>query len=197
MNQSENIGDLALELSVCQGNADRFGEAILIKKMNDLPQFKKNFLKGNFKNKNFVERFYEKLSFGLSDCWFWIAHINEHGYGKMSDVLAHRTSWIIHKGEIPIGMQVLHKCDVRSCVNPDHLFIGNQNDNMKDMAKKNRGKNRINGELNLQHKLTESDVLEIRELYKSLKDEKKLAEKFNVNRTTIYKIIKRQTWRHI
>lgn len=77
-----------------------------------------------------------------SGCWIWMLSLNADGYGSLCiDKMfkrAHRLSWELHKGEIPIGMSVLHKCDIPACVNPDHLFLGTQSDNMKDMYAKER-----------------------------------------------------------
>jgi HNH endonuclease len=78
----------------------------------------------------------------FAGCWLWTASVRPDGYGqspiqgKMEGV--HRASWIIHRGEIPTGMQVLHRCDTPTCVNPDHLFIGCNADNMRDAAAKGR-----------------------------------------------------------
>ena len=76
-------------------------------------------------------------------CWLWSGAMQK-GYGTMNlwDRFygAHRISYDLHKGPIPDGMHVLHKCDVRACVNPDHLFVGTRSDNMKDMMSKGRQK---------------------------------------------------------
>lgn len=73
-----------------------------------------------------------------SGCWLWIASVNNDGYGFFGmggrTMSAHRASWILHRGAIPKGKYVLHKCDVRQCVNPDHLYLGTQFDNMRDAS---------------------------------------------------------------
>lgn len=78
---------------------------------------------------------------GLTGCWLWTGAM-QHGYGKvrilMKEVRAHRASWEMHKGPIPEGMNVLHRCDTPMCVNPDHLFLGSQQDNMADKKQKQR-----------------------------------------------------------
>jgi len=77
----------------------------------------------------------------VTGCWVWTAGTTAAGYGYFDyedEIHAHRASYTMHIGPIPAGMHVLHKCDVRQCVNPDHLFLGTQVDNMKDMAAKGR-----------------------------------------------------------
>lgn len=75
-------------------------------------------------------------------CWLWIGAVNKDGYGKVKverkHLTAHRWSWTLHKGPIPDGAHVLHRCDVPGCVNPGHLFIGSNNDNVADRERKGR-----------------------------------------------------------
>ncbi len=75
-------------------------------------------------------------------CWLWTGWCGSQGYGglmvKNEAVRAHRLSWELHYGPIPKGLYVCHKCDVKSCVNPDHLFLGTHKDNIQDAIKKGR-----------------------------------------------------------
>lgn len=75
-------------------------------------------------------------------CWEWTASIGSHGYGQLTYLqqkyTAHRLSWELHRGPIPDGLFVLHKCDNRRCVKPDHLFLGTQRENLEDMTRKGR-----------------------------------------------------------
>lgn len=141
-----------------------------------------------------------------SGCWLWLGFINATtGYGtfrldpKELGKSAHRASWILHRGAIPGGLQVCHKCDVRCCVNPDHLFLGTATENMQDAAQKGRmnwkGRPRPNLPRRANHpmaKLTEADVLAIRSETASGRE---LAERFGIRRETVSRIRRGHTWR--
>ncbi len=75
-------------------------------------------------------------------CWLWNGSLIRAGYGTLSHSvkpkLAHRYSWVLHNGPIPVGLFVCHHCDVRNCVRPDHLFLGTHSDNMRDALAKGR-----------------------------------------------------------
>ena len=137
-------------------------------------------------------------------CWNWIGAKLNKEYGQFwvdgKKCLAHRFSWVLHFGAIPKGSGyhgtcVLHKCDNPACVNPDHLFLGSNLDNVRDMIKKGRHRtNPLKGEKRPQAKLTEIQVREI------LKDERKnikIAEDYNVNYRTISAIKHGTRWAHV
>jgi hypothetical protein len=94
-------------------------------------------------NKSLKERFESKyIPEPNSGCWIWTDQCHYSGYGhfrlKNKTIRAHRMSWMIYKGEIPSNLIVCHKCDIKCCVNPDHLFLGSFKDNMVDKVNKKR-----------------------------------------------------------
>ena len=95
-----------------------------------------------------ADKFWAKVDRrGSDECWLWKSVLNKNGYGRASETpgkyllrrtSAHRRAWEYAKGAIPKGMWVLHRCDVRNCVNPDHLYLGTYQDNMNDMKRRGR-----------------------------------------------------------
>lgn len=134
-------------------------------------------------------------------CWLWEGGMKDNGYGDFymghrKKMTAHRYSWTYHNGEIPTGLLVLHKCDIRNCVNPDHLYIGTQQDNMDDMVRRNRQGN-TSGERNSLAKLTNLQVAEIRKKYEENNEwgmQAKLAKEYGVAPVTINHIVNRRRW---
>lgn len=129
-------------------------------------------------------------------CWLWTGSFFKYGYGRINingkHFRAHRLSWIIHKGQIPEGMRVCHKCDTPSCVNPDHLFIGTDQDNYDDAVKK--GRINKNFENNPNAKLTWEKVEKIRILCRQGVLQKNIGKLFDVTQTAISSIGTYRTW---
>lgn len=137
------------------------------------------------------QRFNTKWTFD-NGCHVWNGEIKESGYGvfnnKSKGEMAHRTSYRMNKGEIPKGMVVMHKCDNRACVNPDHLELGTHEDNMKDMKDKGRS---TKGETNPMSKLTEEQVIKI---FLDPRPNKIIAAEYDVAVKTIRRIKKGLKW---
>jgi hypothetical protein len=110
-------------------------------------------------------------------------------------------AWRLFKGQIPLGMCVLHRCDIRSCVNPNHLFLGSRRDNDTDMRAKRRNsltpgqRGETRGERNAQAKLNENDVGEIRRRKQLGENWNVLAKEYGVQRQAIWKIWRGLRWR--
>lgn len=159
-----------------------------------------------------------------SGCWLWLGHAMKGYYGSLrgrfwvdydpGQILAHRASYLMFKGKIPEGVLVLHKCDVSLCVNPDHLYLGNHSDNVKDMVDRGRaffqrhptqcasalekgrqfnfGHQRTRGEKNPKARLSWDQVREIRIDSRSAV---KLSPIYGVSMTAIYNIRRGKTWK--
>lgn len=132
-------------------------------------------------------------------CVLFEGFVNPQGYGnvKVRGVakLTHRVTWEEVNGPIPEGAYVLHSCDTPACVNPDHLFLGNQDDNMKDAA----GKGRVRkGEEHHNAKLTSDKVLKIVSLRRDKgATYKELSERFGVDYSHVWNICNGNAWNHV
>jgi hypothetical protein len=150
-------------------------------------------------SKRFTDKFKKREP---DECWEWTGAKHPSGYGsiwfKGQSTGAHRVSWIIHKGPIPDNLFVCHHCDNPPCVNPKHLFLGTNQDNLKDAAKKNRLKypkgTFASDETHQRSKLSNEQVRIIR----SGKFRNNfLAKKFNVTHFTISRAKNRKTYKDV
>jgi hypothetical protein len=141
------------------------------------------------------EHYLLKVDKQKSGCWIWKGKVDACGYGALNyfgEYLAHRLFYKLFINPNIKGSYVLHSCDNPSCVNPEHLFLGSQNDNMKDMVSKGR-QSRLKGSRNGRSKLTLKDVIQIRKLA-GKEFQKETALKFNVTQMTISNIQTNKTW---
>lgn len=139
-----------------------------------------------------------------SGCWNWTWYKDINGYGKVTidskTWLAHRVSYIVFKGEFPDEMFICHHCDNPSCINPDHLFVGTMSDNMKDAYDKgilhpaNQFKK---GEPNVNRKLTNDQVKEIKRLMGLGYQQKQVAKMYKVAPATIMRIMTKRMYKEI
>jgi len=170
-----------------------------------------------------IQRFWSRVTFS-DGCWEWNGHTTgnssdpDEGYGSIRidnhHVKTHRLSWLIHYGQIPFGLLVLHKCDNTRCVRPDHLFLGDALANSRDMVDKGRacsGERNImrrqpellQGEKHGNARLTDDDIRTIRREFVFVGPGKRnptarlLADHFGVTAQTIYTIAKRKSWTHV
>lgn len=132
-------------------------------------------------------------------CCLWEGSIMNTGYGCMWDGrktdTTHRLSYELHVGPIPPGMWVLHKCDVRACINPDHLFVGTPTDNIRDCVAKGRHRcAALVGEEAGPSKLKEWEVVAI---LRDRRSNDEVAAHYGVSRQNIRRIRMGETWKHI
>lgn len=145
-------------------------------------------------------------------CWLWEAGGGLYGRFRFRGKTdcAHRVAWILCRGEIPDGLYVLHHCDVRRCVNPDHLFLGTYQDNVDDMVAKGRHvhgdeqwtrkhpERVVRGDRHGSSKLTAEQVIEMRTLFAAGGVSKlALARRFGVAHCTVRRVIARTIWAHV
>lgn len=147
-------------------------------------------------------RFWKKVNIQLDACWEWQASKFKNGYGQFFDgknkICAHRYSFKIANGDVSDDLKVCHTCDNRGCVNPDHLFVGTQKDNIHDMIKKGRKVTAdTSGSLNGRANLFEQQVLEMRSLYNKGTSIAEIARRFDTSETQTARIVKLQSWKHI
>ena len=160
------------------------------------------------REKSLFIKFWEKVLVDDDDkCWEWNASKNKKGYGnfyisvghsKDKHCLSHRMAYKFRYGDFDESLFVCHKCDNPSCVNPSHLFLGTNQDNMNDKKEKGRINGQIHGEKNSNAKLKEKDIIRIRKLYNPRKYTlNMLAKEYNVHHSTIGYIINRRLWDHV
>ena len=154
-----------------------------------------------------LERFERRLAKQPTGCWKWLGSIKKmrdrptkdwHGQWRNENggiELTHRAAWRLFVGPIPSGACVLHRCDVPRCCNPDHLYLGTQADNVRDMWDRGRLNPGISrGEEHGNAKLTENLVIEIRE---SCESGPKIAARLGLSTTTIYDVRNQKIWVHV
>lgn len=146
-----------------------------------------------------IEKRLEENSAGIPfcGCRIWLGSVNAGGYGTVGrnrrSMLAHRAAWEAAGRVIPKGMLVLHRCDVRSCINVDHLFIGTHLDNARDCINKGRDRKAI-GSSNSAAKLTAAQVVAIRA---DPRGSRRVAPDYRVSDVLVRKIRQRVIWRHL
>lgn len=145
-------------------------------------------------------RFEPKVRVVPSGCWEWSAGRN-HDYGQIyhdgRPQKAHRMAWLLFRGPIPDGLKVLHRCDNPPCVNPEHLFLGTQNDNYRDMADKGRARQMPHGSDHFRARLSAARVQAIRLLIDDGVTPTAIARCLDVSIQTITAVRDGRTWTHV
>jgi hypothetical protein len=141
----------------------------------------------------------------LGQCWVWASTIGHQGYGTFfmpghkrnaPKAKAHRVAWELTNGDIPEGLDVLHHCDVRHCVNPSHLYLGTDLENARDRERRNR-RNPAKGEHNGRARLTQADVDVIRFCHGLGETQRSLGFRFGVSQGQISRIVRGVQWPHL
>lgn len=143
-------------------------------------------------DKNLIYRFFTKVDIKEEDeCWNWLESVDKDGYGRFSyydrNLHSSKVSLIIHNGKIPKGIYALHKCDNRKCVNPKHLWLGSQQENLEDRDNKGRG-NISNFKINV------DIATKIREDFLNGLNKRQLFKKYKISSRIIYSVVSNRTW---
>lgn len=150
-------------------------------------------------------RFWKKVNIGKPDeCWNFHTRNTGEDYGYFNinfrSVRAHRVAYEIAYGEIPTGLLVCHHCDNKSCCNPFHLFLGTHTDNAKDLVAKGlfhpKGTPML-GEKNASSKLTNEQIVDIRESFARGDSRKQIAKRHKTSVSNIGAIVTKKRWKHI
>lgn len=199
MNTSEQINEIAAALARAQGERDSHAESEAIFALSRA--LHRTVL---YRRTTLLDLFFSRINYGLSDCWYWVGGRSYIGYGKVAaarnygskEIAAHRLSWELFNGPVPDSFKVLHRCDVRACVNPAHLFLGSQADNVADMVAKGRDRQiPLHGEANPQARLTTEQVRSIRVASEAGEAQGAIARRFGVAVMTVNRIVRGATWR--
>ena len=139
-----------------------------------------------------------KYTVSETGCWEWNGIFFQDGYCRQGQFRAHRLSYEIFKGKIPIGIYVCHHCDNTKCINPDHLFLGTPKENSADRDKKLRHYHGADVNTN---KLSPEQVIEIRNKFNSAIKKfgmlSSLGREYGVSHSLIGLIVKNKAWKHL
>lgn len=154
--------------------------------------------------RRYQTRILASVEVDANGCWIWQKKRSRNGYGDFAfgggkNGRAHRVSYAAFVGPIPNGMDVCHKCDVRPCVNPNHLFVGTRSQNILDAVRKGRicRDRRVRGEQHHASKLTASAVRDIRERLANGEAKASIARSYSVSDRTILLISRNEIWAHV
>lgn len=130
-----------------------------------------------------------------SGCWLWLGALNHQGYAQINmpgnrQCRAHRLSYEIHKGEIPKNLHIRHTCDVRCCINPDHLLLGTRQQNAQDAVDRNRY---VKGEKRKDSKLTDAQAAAIKTDSRS---QRVIAAEYGIDPSVVCRIRRGTAWKH-